>query len=359
MKYFFLCFFLLAATFTFSQQSKKEQLALDMGIQAIKCMNDGNFDEAIVLLEQAQKLDPIRIDYPYEMAYALYNLKEYDKVIDILEKLKERQEASDLVFQLLGNTYHNAGNPERALVIYQKGLNKFPESGHLYLEIGIVEYSQENFNEAIINWENGIRVQPDLSSNYYWLGRAFAGSNKRIWGILYSELFILLETESARSREMSEILFRIYDASISFDTDTTVTTHFESAMQIDPTDNKGITLPFDSEVELITSMSSLNVSGKSKDHISLDDLVNIRTAFIDNWHTMNMNDKYSNCLFDFHSDMKEAGVYEAYNYWLFRMGDTENFMAWYRKNEEKFSEFIRWFNDNSPSINKDNLIVRE
>jgi tetratricopeptide (TPR) repeat protein len=353
MKYFLLSALFLIPTFVLSQQSKKEKMAYEIGIEALKLINEEKFLEAIELLKQAQKLDPIRMIYPFEVAYSQYNLQEYNQAIAILEELKNRQDVTDHIFQLLGNSYYNSGETEKAMEAYKKGLLRFPESGHLYLETGIVEYKLQNYREAVYNWETGIRVKPNYASNYYWLGKAFAGSNKRIWGILYSEIFMLLEPDSKRSGEMSELLFRIYDASFHFDTDSTLNTQ----MFVDGSENDMIN--FDSEVEMITAMSSFHVSGESEKPLTIHELVNIRETFIDNWHTMNLHNKYSNFLFDFHEDMREAGVFEAYNYWLFRMGDPENFKAWYKENEEKLKAFITWFNENNPSINKDNLLVRE
>lgn len=353
MKHFLLGALFLLTTFAYGQQSKKEKMAYEIGIQALKHINEGKYTEAIVLLEQAIELDPIRMIYPFEIAYSRYNLKEFEPAIEILEELKNRQDVTDHIFQLLGNSYHNSGDPDKAMEIYMKGLIRFPESGHLYLEKGIVDYKRENYRDAIQSWETGIRVQPNYPSNYYWLGRAFAGSNKRIWGVLYGELFMLLEPDSKRSAEMSKSLFRIYNSSISFDTDTVLNTQmFVEGRAMDQVN-------FDSEVEMITAMSTVHASIDAEKPLTIHDLVKIREKFIDNWHTMNLHNKYSNCLFDFHEAMREAGVFEAYNYWLFRMGDSENFMAWHKENEEKFKAFIKWFNDNNPSINKENLLVRE
>jgi tetratricopeptide (TPR) repeat protein len=44
-------------------------------------MDEGQIDQSIELLTRAEKLDPNRIDYPYEIAYAHYLKKNYEKAI--------------------------------------------------------------------------------------------------------------------------------------------------------------------------------------------------------------------------------------------------------------------------------------
>ena len=51
-------------------QTDKDK-ALEKGRTAIELMDNGKIDESIELLKEAQKLDPDRFDYPYELAYAL------------------------------------------------------------------------------------------------------------------------------------------------------------------------------------------------------------------------------------------------------------------------------------------------
>ena len=58
-------------------QSNVEQ-AKSKAMQAIQLEDEqGKYDEAIALFQEAQKLDPANISYPYEEAYAYSGKKEY------------------------------------------------------------------------------------------------------------------------------------------------------------------------------------------------------------------------------------------------------------------------------------------
>src|SRR6267143_5281644 len=155
----------VAVGHAFGQANKEKALA--KGNEAIKLMDNGKIEESIKLLEESMKLDPDNIDYPYEIGYANYMAKNYQKTIDVLTDLTRRKDAYDRVFQLLGNSYDNIGQKEKAIEIYELGLKKLPNSGKLNLELGGMYLTAKNYDRAIYYYEKGIEVEPGYSSNYY------------------------------------------------------------------------------------------------------------------------------------------------------------------------------------------------
>src|SRR5690348_17204330 len=92
-------------------QTNKEQ-AIAKAREAIKLEDEqGKYDEAIKLFEEAQALDPDNITYPYEIAYSYTAKKEYKKAADILEKLLNHKDVYGRVYQALGNAYDYQGKP--------------------------------------------------------------------------------------------------------------------------------------------------------------------------------------------------------------------------------------------------------
>ena len=80
MKKVFLLFsIVISISSIFGQSNDEKEKALKYGMEAIKRMDEGKYDEAIELLRKSEKLDPERIDYPYEIAYAFYSKAEYKK----------------------------------------------------------------------------------------------------------------------------------------------------------------------------------------------------------------------------------------------------------------------------------------
>jgi len=191
------------------------EIAITKAKEAIKLMDKGEIDKSIELLEESQKLDSKNYIYPYEIAYAHTLKKEYKKAIKILKKVKDYETINDQVYQMSGNCYSYLGEPDKAIEEYEEGMSRFPNSGNLHLEKGNIFLVQEKYNEAIVNYEKGIEVDPTFTSNYYRLAKLFLNSNDKLSGLIYGEIFMNLERNTKRTLEMSELLYNTYKSSIT------------------------------------------------------------------------------------------------------------------------------------------------
>lgn len=355
----FFSFFVIAITFGQSKEDKEK--ALEYGKEAVKLMDDkGDYDGAIKLLEKSEKLDPKNIIYAYEIAYALYSQKKYNDAIKRLKKITAHKDATDQHFQLLGNSYDIIGKPDDAIETYKEGLKKFPNSGKLYLEQGIVEYFRKNYDESIRLWEEGVKAEPTFASNYYWLGKIFSYTEERIWSVMYGEIFMNLERNTDRTAEMSEILFKTYKEAIIFSSDTSSEVRFSKRTTIDVKSIKDeFKMPFNLVfgLEMIHGMLPKTLSGETELTIAI--LNDIRHTFIKNWYEEKRDKDYPNPLFDFQKKLLDSGHFETYNYWFLMKGNSAEFKAWYDTNKDKFSAFATWMNDNEFDLDKKNYFIRE
>jgi tetratricopeptide (TPR) repeat protein len=351
MKHLLPLIFLLLAGSLFGQTDKEKALA--KGKEAVKLMDGGQIAESITLLEEAKKLDPDNIDYPYEIGYAHYISKDYEKAIDVAKSLSKRKDANDRVFQLLGNSYDYLGKREKAIETYEDGLKKLPKSGNLHLELGGMYLVTKEYDKAIGYFEKGIDVEPTFPSNYYHLAKLFLNSDEEVWGMIYGELFMNLERNSPRTREMSKLLYDTYKSQIKFASDTSFTVSFSKVASIN-INSKKIELPFGMSVYEPTLMMEL-VMEKQIDIHSLD---RIRTGFVKNYFNNNKDKKYPIVLFDFQNRILKEGHLQAYNYWILSMGDEEGFTQWREANTGQWEAFINWFGPNRIELNDKNKFIR-
>lgn len=323
-----------------------QQLAKDKGQQAVQLEDEGKFDEALKLLDEAQKLDPDNITYPYEATYAYYSQKKYDKVINLLGKLKDRPDSFDRLYQLLGNSYDVTGKTQKAIAVYDEGISKFPNSGCLYLERGIIPLGDKDYNQAIKYFEKGIEVQPNFPSNYYWAAKLYCGSDNEMWGMMYGELFMNLEPNSARTAEISKLLYDTYKNQITFISPEKVSVSFSKSATILIDDLKTLKLPYGLIYEPTLSMAIA-----SEKSIDLNSLNRIRKSFIDAYYQREYDKKYPNVLFDYQNQLLKAGQLEAYNYWLLMKGDENAFLAWQQTDKAKWESFVAYMRSNPLQLN--------
>lgn len=173
--YRFILFLFLAISFSLNaQDGSPRQKAQELLKNGIKLMDEGKFEESISVLEEAIALDPEPLDYTYELGFAYYLKKDYEKSISICKTLLSHKDVIDRVYQLVGNSYDLLEQPDKAIEVYETGMKAFPNSGRLYLEAGVVERKRGDHDKAIAYWETGIKTDPTHSSNYYWLAKTFA-----------------------------------------------------------------------------------------------------------------------------------------------------------------------------------------
>jgi tetratricopeptide (TPR) repeat protein len=346
-----LLLFITAGQIVYGQTTNKEK-ALAKGQEAIKLMDNGKLDESIKLLEEAQKLDPDRFDYPYELAYAYYSKEDYKGAVKILEKNKTHKDVTDRLFQLLGNCYDVLGKTDKAFEAYDEGLKLFPNSGMIYLEKGNVYWGKKEFGKALPFYEKGIEVDPKFPSNYYRATKIYCGSTEEVWGMIYGEIFMNLERNSKRTAEISKLLYDTYKSEIKFTSDTSMTVSFCQQMTMNVnsiSDPKNIKLPFCMIFEPTLLMSI--TFEKSIDINSLD---KIRTTFIDNYFNNERDKTYPNVLFSYQKKVKDAGHIEAYNHWTLMKGEEDGFDKWQAANKDKWDSFVKWFGVNGLKLNDTN-----
>jgi len=334
---------LLIATgqITYGQTNKEK--ALEIGNQAVKLEDDGEYEKAIKLFETAQRIDPDKVDYPYEIAYSYFQLKEYEKVISILENLTDHKDVEDVVYELLGNAYDNLGKADKAIEIYESGLKRYPKSGRLYLEMGIMQMGKKNYNKELAYYEKGIEVAPKFPSNYYRAAKIFCSSTEEVWGMIYGEI--------------SKLLFDTYKSEIKFTGENTVSVSFSKISILSANDLKEpgkIKLPFGVGIYEPTILISM-LSEKS---ININSLDTIRSNFVNNYFMKGYNKTYPNILFAYQKQVKDAGHFEAYNHWILMKGDEDGFDKWLSTNKDKWDNFTKWFRENGLKINDNNKFYR-
>ncbi|MGZ4049173.1 MAG: tetratricopeptide repeat protein [Bacteroidia bacterium] len=346
--------FIVTGQITFAQSDAEKALA--KGEEAVKLMDNGKVDESIALLEEAEKLDPGNYHYPYETAYAHFLKKDYDGTITILENLKNHKDAGERLFQLLGNTYDIVGKTDKAFEIYDMGLKKFPNSGMIYLEKGNVYWGKKDYEKALPFYEKGIELDPKFPSNYYRATLIYCSSTEEVWGMIYGEIFMNLERNSARTAEISKLLYDTYKSQIKFEKKNSMTVSFcqQMVMSLDNLkDTNHITLPFCMIYE-----PTISIAVAFEKEIDINSLNRIRTTFLDTYFSMGHNKTHPNILFDYQNAVKNAGHLEAYNHWILMKGDEKAFEKWESKNEDEWNSFTKWFMENGLEVNNSHKFYR-
>ncbi len=300
-KYLLIIFCSCIITCAFSQQEEAEKLHEN----AKAFMRQGDYANASLILIRALQQYPNNIEIAKDLAYDYFLQKENEKALEVIKPLVEKDNADDQTYQIAGTIYRALGQPKDADKLYKKAIKSFPESGSLYNDYGEFLWSRLDFN-AIKLWEKGIEKDPSYGNNYYNASKYYFLSTDKIWGIIYGEIFINIESFTSRTAEMKNLLLDGYKKLFS-----------DADLLNNSKDKNGFELAF---LSTMNKQNGIAIKG-----LNAETLTMIRTRFILDWNKTYIK-KFPFRLFDLQENLLEEGLFPAYNQWIF--GAAQNLSAY-------------------------------
>ena len=326
-------------------QKRNTDRSRSLFTKALQLMEEGKFERAIELLKVAVSLDPENPQYTYEIAYAWFQLNDFQAALSEVQTVVDHPEATDLYPQLIGMAEEQLGNREAAREAYDRGLSRFPHSGGLYEKLGILEMGQGSMEKALEFWERGIMVDPLFPANYLRACRAFAYYKDKIPALLYGEIYLNLERNSYYASEIKRMLFSIYRQSIVFEDGMVAVDLNPKGLKIG---EEGGWNEFMESYQLSLLAGAMQVRKKG----TIRGLSKVREQFIEYWFGMGYHHTFPNILFHRHRHLIDLGLFEPYNLWLMNDGNPAEVKAWLEENEAYMRAFEEWFLENPLRVEK-------
>ncbi|GAA4302991.1 tetratricopeptide repeat protein [Compostibacter hankyongensis] len=313
---------------------------------ARKFISNGDYSNAILVLNRAIEQDPQNLEYRKQLAFTYFLRRDLGRADQLIRELLGRDDADVQTYQIAGNIYQAQRDSKKAERNYKRGLRKFPNSGELNNELGLLYFNEQNYTDALRCWTKGIRVAPSYPGNYYNAARTYYYSKDKFWAIIYGEIFINLERMSTRTAEMRGILLESYkylfnnpDA-LSVELPPLQNASGDAAAGQQPS---GEALSFRKAI-LNTLAKSATVITRG---ITPETLIMLRTRFILDW-TRFYSLYYPYALFDFQRQLLKDGLFEAYNQWIF--GPAANqaaYRTWTGLHKAEYDRLMKYLQENS------------
>ncbi len=281
-------------------------------------MRQGDYANSILVLNRGLQLDPRNIEMSKDLAMNYFFQKDNARALEIIKPLLERDDNDDQCFQIAGNIYKAMEMPKECEKIYKRGLKKFPSSGALYNDLGELMMARRDY-ESINQWEKGIELDPGYARNYYNAAKFYFLTTDKVWSIIYGEIFVNMEPGSNKTPEIKELLLESYKKLFS-----------DVNLEQNNKDKSELVKAF---LQSMNKQSSVAAQG-----INVETLTMIRTRFILDWNSGNKKIAYQ--LFEYHRQLLQDGMFDAYNQWLF--GSVQNlagFQNWISTHSNEYNAF--------------------
>lgn len=285
-------------------------------VKAIEQADNGGADRAAETLEKLCAKYPSEAALRYELGYAQMKDYRYERAAKTFRSLRGVAEMGALPWQMEGNALDLAGRRGDAVRVYRDGLNRFPKSGALIMELGTIRMQEEDYAGAIEMYERGVAADPDYAPNYYRAAWIHFHSDAPWDGIALAERFMAMELKGERVEEMSQMTFEAYEALIRLavkeDRDGTIA---------------------------LTAMELGFTPQKEGGDISLRVVCGVKKAL---HATRPDGGGVAASVWDFEERVAKAGHWEAYCRWLLRKGREDEFSGWLALHEDLMERFAEW-----------------
>lgn len=133
----------------------------------------GYFNKAILLFNEALRLQPNLKEVNYQAALAEYNLKEYEKAIPYFtaEIKNNAQHINSYIYR--GISKYKTGHPSSAIKDLNRAIEIDAKNELAHLEKGNILLATQEFQKAITEYSITISLNPKLELAYYNIGWCF------------------------------------------------------------------------------------------------------------------------------------------------------------------------------------------
>ncbi len=324
---------------------------------ALKYFDEKKYDSALVVLRKISVQDPSNGKVRYEIALAHALLKQQDSAILILEDLKSHSDASDKYFQLLSNCYSERDDTAKARQVLVEGSLRFPNSGKLHLELGLLELQQRHLEEALDQFEEGIQVEPGYSANYYWAARSYANGNEKIWTVLYGELLMNVDPNPTHASLISGILYAAHN-SVYEDFKKSKRMVYSKAKKGAADASQVSQVSFeDVFIDLMTKGAEpLNFF---KDfEIPVASIDTMQTLFTKAWYEKGYDKQFPNPVIERHKLLLDKGLHTAYTFHLMQFAKPIEFKTYIDAHKKDFIALMKWMQQNPLVMSEKNRFSR-
>jgi tetratricopeptide (TPR) repeat protein len=285
----------------------------------------GDYDNALMLFKKLATTTPANYEVVKTYVYASQLRSDFTTALQYGEPLLKSAQADDQLYQIMAAVYSGIGENKKVEKTYKEGIQRFPNSGKLYAELGEWYASQKKENVAIATWEQGIAFAPQEANNYYYATKYYATFNQPFWVIIYGEVFANIDKLSNRNTEVRKLIIDAYKQLLSEPKLLQAAAAQSSFAQ----------------AQLTTFWEQRS---RFNEGITPEVIAQVRELLLADWQRNQYNNKTPWHIINWWVTLQQQSYLAAYNKWL--LGAYGSYEKWQQQYPTEANNFWKWMRSN-------------
>lgn len=324
------------------EPQQTDQSQSDLIKKGISLHDQGKYDNAIEKYKQALKLNPQNVWALYEMAYSYSTLGDYNKSIEACsEGIKYKSPYLPSLYVQMGTSYDNINEPQKAVSVYKKGIELYPENYLLHFNLGITYLNSKNVKEAKNYFKKSVVLKPEHASSNIALAEIYFNENYKIPSLLAYFRFLILEPVSQRCSSAIENIQVLMASGVQAKDEShkEINLFVPSDEPIDDGDFGAINLG-------LTMSRALRYTEESDGKSELELLKSEIESMFQIMYELSENENHEGFVWKYYApyfiELKQKGFIDPFVNHIFSASDLPEIKNWMETNEDKYREFLDW-----------------
>jgi Tfp pilus assembly protein PilF len=192
----------------------RDEASLAFIDRANQLFNEKNYDEALTILQQLLEKNPNTYQIHILIGDCYREKGDFDKAIESYDKAieeakKDEKMGTEIIAKALagiGNCHFKKGDFETAQSFFKQSIDTYPENEALAYNVGEIYFSSQKLDEAIQYFTIATQIKPDWPAPYYKLGLVNLNKADYEKAKEHFRKFLELEPDSELSAQVKNIL---------------------------------------------------------------------------------------------------------------------------------------------------------
>lgn len=306
--------------------------------EGVMLHDKGDYEAALAKYREVLAANPRNSEAFCEMTLTLSATKEWKRCYEMAEAgLAADSPYKALLYANAGNCRDGAGEGDKAIALYERGLREFPNDSGLTYNLGVAYMGKKEISRARDMLERSVSLKPEYGSANFALATTYEGSGLRVPALLAYLRYLSLDSQSGRARAAAEAVQALLTQGVKVEGSGNMTITV-------PTTGEGSDLSvMDLTLSLLAGAARLDKNkGKTEIQLAAGMLDGV-FAVADEAKFKNEKDCFA-CrqYLPFFLDLKKQNLVEPFTYVALQSLDLPGTADWLKANSAKVEALEKW-----------------